>query len=58
AANGEFEVPIDLDAIPEPGVGLRAVQAGETWYFQAWYRDLVGGQSVSNFTDAIGVTYR
>jgi hypothetical protein len=43
---------VDLDAIPTPQ-GPVAVQPGDTWYFQSWFRD--GGSS--NFTDAIAVTF-
>ncbi len=47
-----FELELDLTSMPmNPSV---AVQPGETWNFQAWYRD-VG--STSNFTDALEVTF-
>ncbi len=54
---GRFEVPIDLTNVPEPP-GHSAVQAGETWNFQAWHRDIVGGQSGSNFTDGLEITFQ
>ena len=45
---------VDLGALPTP-TGPVAAQAGETWYFQCWYRD-VG--SHSNFTDGLRVTFQ
>jgi len=49
---GTGVLDVDLNAIPTPQ-GPVAVQPGETWYFQSWFRD--GGSS--NFTDAIAVTF-
>ena len=47
-----FSLQIDLTNMPvNPPV---AVQPGETWGFQAWYRD-VG--NTNNFTDAVAVTF-
>ena len=46
-------VQVDLNAQPRPA-GPTPVAAGETWYYQFWYREGAGG---SNFTDAIGVTF-
>ncbi|MEM6673311.1 MAG: hypothetical protein AAF726_10745 [Planctomycetota bacterium] len=34
-----------------------AFDIGETWYFQAWYRDSVGGSATSNTTDALEVVF-
>jgi hypothetical protein len=34
------------------------VVPGETWYFQAWHRDLVGGTATTNFTDGLEVTFQ
>jgi len=47
----------NLLSMPQPN-GPIAVLAGETWHFQAWYRDAVGGQTTSNFTDAVAVTFQ
>ena len=48
-----FSLQIDLTNMPvNPPVG---VQPGETWGFQAWYRDV--GNS-NNFTDAVAVTFQ
>jgi hypothetical protein len=54
---GEFALVLDLTQTPTP-TGLVPVAAGETWNFQAWHRDAVGGQATSNLTDAISITFR
>ncbi len=51
---GEFSLAIDLGAIPQGG-GTTATVAGDTWNFQAWYRDGVG--LGSNFTDGIEISF-
>jgi len=38
--------------------GFVAVAAGETWSFQAWHRDSVGGATVSNFTNGLEVDFK
>lgn len=52
---GAFELVLDLAMAPQPA-GLVAITAGETWNFQAWYRD-ANRQATSNFTDAISVEF-
>ncbi len=48
-----FTLQIDLTSMPvNPPV---AVQPGDTYGFQAWYRDL---GSTNNFTDAVSVTFQ
>jgi hypothetical protein len=48
---GYIEKELDLAHLPTfPG---SSVLPGETWYFQAWFRD---GQT-SNFTDALEVPF-
>jgi len=54
--NGAFSLVVDLNAIPTP-TGLVVIQAGETWYYQAWHRDAVGGSATSNFTDGLEVDF-
>ncbi|MCP5021276.1 MAG: hypothetical protein GY930_05830 [bacterium] len=54
---GRFEIPIDLTNLPEPP-GYSPVQAGETWNFQAWHRDIVAGQSGSNLTNGLEITFQ
>ena len=44
-------------AIRQPN-GLVSAQAGQTWYFQVWHRDFQFGVVVSNFSSALGVTFR
>ena len=52
---GAFRIDVDLTAIPlDPPV---AIQPGECWGFQAWFRDVVGGGRTSNFTDAVSVVF-
>ncbi len=52
---GVATVALDLTSTPTPLTPTMIV-AGQTWHFQAWYRDQVSG-SVSNFTDAVSVTF-
>jgi hypothetical protein len=52
---GSFSLFVDLTAIPTP-VGPVSVLPGETWSFQAWYRD-TNPSSTSNFTDAVSVNF-
>ena len=52
--SGSISVAIDLTAIPRPSGGPVAAQAGETWYFQGWFRD----SATSNFTDGIAITFQ
>ncbi|MEM9378368.1 MAG: hypothetical protein AAGB93_00365 [Planctomycetota bacterium] len=53
---GFFTLALDLMTIPQPN-GFISIQAGETWNFQAWYRD-ANPAATSNFTDALAVTFR
>jgi hypothetical protein len=54
-AGGVMTHQVDLTAIPlTPPV---AVVAGETWNFQAWYRDANPGPT-SNFTTALSATFQ
>ena len=53
-AFGWFSTQVAVGAIPlSPAV---ATQPGETWDFQAWFRDTNPG-STSNLTDAIAITF-
>ncbi len=45
---------VDPTALDTPS-GLTAAQAGETWHFQAWYRDTYQGGATSNFTNGVRV---
>lgn len=54
---GEFELALDLNAIPR-GSMLQSAMAGDTWYFQAWFRDInVLGPS-SNLTNGLEITFQ
>ena len=52
---GSMSLALDLTQTPTPS-GRTTAQAGETWYFQAWFRDKNPTQT-SNFTDAVAVTF-
>lgn len=52
---GQFDVAIQLGSLPTPTV-LTAVLAGETWFFQGWYRDLNPGNT-SNLTNGLMVRF-
>ena len=52
---GEFAIQVDLTMLPTPG-GMHSVIAGETWNFQAWFRDNSPGPT-SNFTDGVSITF-
>ncbi len=45
---------VDLSNIPPQH---SAVQPGDTWYFQCWFRDKVGGVPTSNFTDGVEIVF-
>ena len=53
-SSGTFSLSVDLAQLPTPS-GLVSAQPGETWNFQAWYRDANPGPT-SNFSDAVSVT--
>ena len=52
---GRFLLTLDLAQIPQLA-GLVSVQSGDTWHYQAWYRDTNPG-ATSNFSDAVSVTF-
>lgn len=53
--SGTVQLAIDSTALPHPA-GSVAVQAGETWSFQAWYRDRSPART-SNLTNAVSVSF-
>ncbi len=53
---GSFSIDVDLSAMPQPN-GAVMVTAGETWNFQAWFRD-ANPTPTSNLSDAISVTFQ
>ncbi|MEZ6015937.1 MAG: hypothetical protein R3F49_12535 [Planctomycetota bacterium] len=56
-AAGMFDLALDLTQTPSPN-GFVSVSAGETWNYQAWFRDSVGGVATSNFTDGRTITFQ
>jgi hypothetical protein len=52
--DGAFGGFADLNNLPQPAGSVAAV-AGETWHFQAWHRDSVGGTPTSNLTNGVQV---
>ena len=52
-----FALVLALGVTPTP-TGLVSIVGGETWNFQAWHRDSVGGQATSNFTGAVTVAFQ
>jgi len=53
-AAGEFTITVDLAQLPAAG-GPHTVVAGETWNFQAWFRDT---NATSNFTDGLSILFQ
>ena len=56
-SQGEFNIALDLNQIPEGG-SFVSVVAGETWNFQAWYRDTIAGLPTSNLSDAVSILFQ
>lgn len=57
AGSGRFLTQLDLTRLPQP-TGNVAVLPGQTWHFQAWYRDTLAGVPVSNLSDAVSVSFQ
>ncbi|MEZ6015058.1 MAG: hypothetical protein R3F49_08095 [Planctomycetota bacterium] len=53
---GEFSLDLNLTQTPTP-TGFVTVLAGDTWNYQAWYRDAVGGMATSNFSNALNLLF-
>jgi VCBS repeat protein len=53
---GVLTLQLDLAQMPTPG-GPVAIQPGETWNFQLWFRDTNPGLT-SNFTDGLSITFQ
>ena len=53
-AAGSFTIQVDLTNIPTNPP--QSVMAGQTWNFQAWFRDNNPGPT-SNFTDGVSITF-
>lgn len=53
---GTAQVSVHPAAISQP-TGTVSAMSGETWHFQSWHRDSVGGVAVSNFTNAVAIPF-
>lgn len=53
---GQLTLPLDLTQTPQP-TGIVAIQPGQTWSFQTWFRDSVSGTPTSNFTNGVTVMF-
>lgn len=57
-ANGEVSMALDLTNTPLAPGGPVAIVAGQTWYWQYWYRDIDPlGVATSNFTNATEIAF-
>lgn len=54
-SQGTFFLALDLLNTPQPN-GFTTIQSGETWSFQAWFRDANPGPT-SNFTQGLRVMF-
>ncbi len=52
---GGFQLEVDLVNLPVNPV--QAAMAGETWHFQAWFRDQ-NPHNTSNFTEGLAITFQ
>ena len=55
AFTGSLRIIVDTSGLPGPLPA--SISAGETWYFQAWFRD-VNPTPTSNFSDAVCVVFQ
>lgn len=55
SAAGQTSVPLDLTDVPTPS-NAESVMAGDTRYFQGWFRDAQSG-AASNLTNGLRVTF-
>jgi len=56
-AGGTFDLLLNLTQTPA-GASFVAITAGQTWNFQAWFRDIGPmGQPQSNFTDGRSISF-
>ncbi|MEM6675571.1 MAG: hypothetical protein AAF726_22160 [Planctomycetota bacterium] len=53
---GRYELQLDPAAIAQPN-GTVAANVGETWYFQAWFRDSSGGTPTSNLSNGVALRF-
>jgi hypothetical protein len=55
-AAGSGAQQFSLTTFPQPN-GVVPVLAGETWGFQCWHRDSVGGAAIWTFSEGISLTF-
>ncbi|QDV05362.1 hypothetical protein Poly30_08590 [Planctomycetes bacterium Poly30] len=53
---GQITLVLDLASVPQPN-GAVAVQPGQTWNWQTWFRDSSGGMPTSNFSDGLQIDF-
>ena len=57
-ATGSITILTDLTALPQP-TGAVAVVPGDTWNFQAWFRDTsMAGTPTSNLSNGLEVVFQ
>ncbi len=61
-SGGTFNINLDLASVPFSGssggsTSTQAIQPGETWNWQCWYRDGDQQSGQSNMTDAISIQF-
>lgn len=54
---GQVDLTLDMTMIPT-GSGFVSVMAGDTWNYQCWFRDAIGDQATSNFTDGVELVFQ
>ncbi|QDV08670.1 hypothetical protein Poly30_42230 [Planctomycetes bacterium Poly30] len=54
---GAMSLALDLTSLPTP-TGFVAAQAGETWDFTAWFRDVSAAGPTSNFADGYEIVFQ
>jgi hypothetical protein len=52
---GQIDLVLDVSALPRP-TGPVAIQPGETWCFQCWYRD-ANPNVTSNFSNGVTIMF-
>ena len=57
-AAGSIFLTLDPAQTPTPAVGFVSVQAGQTWNFQCWFRDVAAGQLTANLTPGVEIQFR
>ena len=55
-ADGRYQWRVQEAGLPIP-TGFVTLQAGSSWVFQGWYRDVQSGQVTSNFTSAVRASF-